>query len=139
MARPAPEARVPELDAAEAMLVEAALRAETALTSLAKLEGDPAGGGAIPRIVPPALLKRVDFDWIGPLDGAVRALAGTAGYAFETAGARPARPVMVRMNAKNRPLIVIFRDMGLQAGSAAAVTVDAARGLVLLDWTGGGK
>lgn len=132
-----PEA--PKLDAAEAMLVEAALRAETALTRLAKLEGDPAGGGQIPRIVPPALLKRVDFDWVGPLDGAARELAGTAGYEFETAGARPVRPVMVRMNVKNRPLIMIFRDMGLQAGSVAAVTVDAARGLVLLDWTGGGK
>ncbi len=135
----APQVEAPKLDAAEALLVEAALRAETALTRLGKLEGNPAGGGEIPRIVPSALLRRVDFDWIGPLDGAARQLAGTAGYGFEMAGARPVKPVMVRVNAKNRPLIMIFRDVGLQAGSIAAVTVDAVRSLVVLDWTGAGK
>ena len=119
--------------------MEAALRAETALTRLGKLEGNPAGGGEIPRIVPSALLKRVDFDWIGPLDGAAKVLAGTAGYGFEMAGARPLLPVMVRVSAKNRPLIMIFRDVGLQAGSVAAVTVDPGRSLVVLDWMGGGK
>ena len=139
LAKRSPQVETPKLDAAEAMLVEAALRAETALTSLSKLEGNPAGGGEIPRIVPSALLKRVDFDWIGPLDLAARELAGTAGYRFETAGALPVRPVMVRINARNRPLIMIFRDVGLQAGSVAAVTVDAERSLVVLDWTGGGK
>lgn len=129
----------PTLDAAEAMLVQAALRAETAVTRLARLEGNPAGGGAIPRIVPEALLKRVDFAWIGPVEEAARKLAGRAGYRFETAGAAPARPPMVELRSENRPLILALRDVGLQAGRAAALTVDAERGLVVLDWTGGGK
>ena len=133
---------VPEpasLDAAEAMLTEAALRAETALTRLSRLEADPEGGGEIPRIVPGVLLKRVDLEWIGPAEEAARKLAAEADYRFETAGAAPARPVMVELRARNRPLIMVLRDVGLQAGAAAALTVDGERGLVVLDWTGGGK
>ncbi len=46
---------------------------------------------------------------------------------------------MVEIRSKGRPLIMVLRDVGLQAGAAAAVTVDAERGLVVLDWTGTGK
>ena len=133
------EPEMPKLDAAEAMLMEAALRAETAVTRLAALEGNPEGGGEIPRIVPEGLLKRVDFEWIGPVDEAARKLAEEAGYRFEIAGKRPVKPVMVEIRSKRRPLVMVLRDVGLQAGAAAAVMVDAERGLVLLDWTGAGK
>ena len=134
-----PDPAMPSLNAAEAMLLDAALRAETAVTRLAALEGNPAGGGDIPRIVPEGLLKRVDFEWIGPVDEAARKLARAAGYRFETAGLRPVRPAMVEIRSKGRPLIMVLRDVGLQAGGTAAVTVDAERGLVVLDWTGTGK
>lgn len=134
-----PPAGPASLDAAEALLTEAALRAETALTRLSRLEADPESGGAIPRIVPGALLQRVDLEWIGPVEEAARTLAAKADYRFETAGAAPARPVMVELRARNRPLIMVLRDAGLQAGTAAALTVDGDRGLVVLDWTGGGK
>ncbi len=40
-----PDPAMPSLNAAEAMLLDAALRAETAVTRLAALEGNPAGGG----------------------------------------------------------------------------------------------
>ena len=133
------QAEAPSLDRAEALLMEAALRAETALTRLSQLEGNPSGGGAVPRIVPAGLLKRIDFEWVGAVEEAVRELAGVAGYGFEMAGARPARPVMVEVRSKDRPVIMILRDVGLQAGSVAALTVDAERALVVLDWTGGGK
>ena len=127
------------LDAIELKLSEAALRAETALTRLARVEADPKGGGEVPRIVPEGLLRRIDLDWTGPLDALVRKLAGEAEYRFETAGAAPARPVMVRIRAVRKPLVMVLRDAGLQAGAAAALTVDAERSLVVLDWTGGGK
>ena len=127
------------LDAIELKLSEAALRAETALTRLARVEADPKGGGEVPRIVPEGLLRRIDLDWTGPLDELVRKLAGEAEYRFETAGAPPARPVMVEIRVARKPLVMVLRDAGLQAGAAAALTVDAERGLVVLDWTGGGK
>lgn len=127
------------LDPIELRLTEAALRAETALTRLARVEADPKGGGEVPRIVPEGLLRRIDLHWTGPLDELVRKLAGEAEYRFETAGAAPARPVMVEIRAARKPLVMVLRDAGLQAGAAAALTVDAERGLVILDWTGGGK
>ena len=133
------EPEIPKLDAAEAMLLDAALRAETAVTRLAALEGNPAGDGDIPRIVPEGLLQRVDFEWIGPVEEAARRLARAAGYRFETAGLRPVTPAMVEIRSRGRPLIMVLRDVGLQAGGAASVTVDAERGLVVLDWTGTGK
>ena len=139
LSRAEPEEAMPALDAAEAMLMQAALSAETALTRLSKLEGNPAGGGEIPRIVPEGLLKRVDFQWVGPVDEAARRLAEEAGYRFETAGAAPLKPVMVEVRSEGRPLIMLFRDLGVQAGNAAALMVDAERTLVVLDWTGGGK
>lgn len=119
--------------------MEAALRAETALARLARLEGAPEGGGAIPRIVPAGLLERVDLSFVGPVETLVEELAGKAGFRFERSGAAPARPVMVEVRARSRPLIMVLRDAGLQAGAAAALVVDAERGLVVLDWTGGGK
>ena len=128
----------PTLDAAELRLTEAALRAEMALTRLARIEANPAGGGEIPRIVPSGLLRRMDLQWIGPLEAVVRRLAEEAEFRLEVAGARPARPVMVEIRAKQRPIVMLLRDAGLQAGSAAALTVDAERSLVVLDWTGGG-
>lgn len=136
---PAPETVARPLDPIELRLTEAALRAETALTRLARVEADPEGGGAVPRIVPEGLLRRIDLDWTGPLDALVRKLAAEAEYRFEMAGAAPARPVMVKIRAAGRPLVMVLRDAGLQAGASAALTVDAERGLVILDWTGGGK
>ena len=140
LAQAPPEAAAPPpLDAAEAMLTEAALRAQTALSRLARVEADPSAGAEIPRMVPEGLLRRVDLSWTGPLHELVRVLAADAGFALETAGAAPARPVMVDIRAERRPLVMVFRDAGLQAGAAAALTVDADRRLVVLDWTGGGR
>ena len=134
-----PTVAAPSLDSSESLLMEAALRAETALTRLARIEGAPSGSGEIPRIVPAGLLKRVDIAFVGPVETLAEELAGQAGFAFERSGAAPARPVMVEVRARSRPLIMVLRDAGVQAGSAAALVVDPERRLVLLEWTGGGK
>ena len=125
---PAPRETPP--DPAEIRLTEAAVRAEAALAALAR-GADPA---PVPRIVPEPLLGRVTVDWTGPLETLAALLAERAGYAFATAGPRPARPPVAELRADRMPLILAFRDLGLQAGSAAALTVDAERGRVQLDW-----
>ncbi len=126
---PPPE---PPPDPAELRLTEAAVRAEASLAALARTSGtEPAPA---PRIVPEPLLRRVTADWTGPLETLAARLAGQAGYAFAAAGPRPVRPPIVELRAKAQPLILVFRDLGLQAGSAAALTVDADRGRVQLDW-----
>ena len=128
-------------DPAETRLVEAALRAEAALTALARVRTGQAPQPAppLPDRVPPELLRAVTLDWIGPLETLAGALAERAGYRFVTAGPAPVRPVIVRIGADGRALIDVLRDAGLQAGGAGALTVDAARRTVRLDWTPPGE
>ena len=86
--------------------------------------------------MPPELRRAVTVDWIGPVETLAEALTHRAGYRFAMGGAAPARPVMVSVTARDVPLIEVLRDTGLQAGDAAALTVDAGRRTVRLDWTG---
>ena len=128
-------------DPAETRLVEAALRAEAALSALARVRTGQAPQPAPPppRRVPPELRRTVTLDWIGPLETLAGALAERAGYRFVTAGPAPVRPVIVRIDADGRALIDVLRDAGLQAGGAGALTVDAARRTVRLDWAAPGE
>ncbi len=124
------------VDPAEARLAEAALRAERALSKLAESRSAGADLSApdIPRNTPPELLLRVSMDYIGPLEELARQLAAGAGYALVTAGRPPPAPVLVEIEAKDAPLIHIFRDAGMQAADRALLTVDAGRMTVRLDW-----
>ena len=121
----------------ERRLTEAAVRAETALTDLARLRAaeNPADLPPLPRIVPVELLRPVTLVWTGPLDTLVAKLAAEAGYAMIAAGPRPVRPVIVVVKAEEKPLVLVLRDAGIQAGAAATVSVDADRRMVLLDWS----
>lgn len=152
-ARPPSAAAAP--DPAEVLLAEAAARAEAALTALAGMRaaelarpagdvqrGSPVSGNSpVPTDVPPALRRPVTLDWIGPVETVAESLARYAGYRFSAAGAAPVRPVMVVVSAERTPVIEMLRDIGLQAGSAATLVVDAGSGTVRLDWSaaGGGK
>ncbi len=131
---PPPAAAPPDI--AELRLVEAAVRAEAALAALARIRSGaaPKEPAPAPRVVPPALLRRITLDWIGPLEALAGKLAGFAGYRFGTAGATPARPVIVVVGGQSRRLIDLLRDAGLQAGAHALLTVDADRLQVRLDW-----
>ena len=123
-------------DLAEARLVEAAVRAEAALTALARIRAaeTPLPAAEVPLTVPPALLRPVTLSWIGPLATLAETLAARSGYRFMVAGAPPVRPVMVAIEAEDAPLIEVLRDAGLQAGDAATLTVDAEERSVRLDW-----
>ena len=129
----------PVIDSAELRLVAAAVRAEEALTVLARARAadNPLEEVAVPRIVPRALLRKVSIDWIGPLETLARSLAEQAGYRFEVSGARPPMPVIVEMEAQSTALIVLLRDAGIKAGGLGRLVVDARREVVLLDWGAG--
>ena len=124
------------MDPAEARLAEAALRAERALSLLAETRSARVDLRVpdMPRNVPPELLLQVSMDYIGPLEELARQLAAGAGYALVTAGRPPAAPVVVEIEAREPPLIHIFRDAGMQAADRALLTVDAGRMTVRLDW-----
>ena len=125
-------------DPAEMRLVEAAERAERALASLAHALPAPDPESRLPNVrsVPAALRMPVTLDWTGPVEALAEELARRAGYRFAEAGRRPARPLIVSVEAEGEPLIAVLRDAGLRAGSAATLTVDAARRTVLFDWAG---
>ncbi len=125
-------------DPAELRLAEAAERAETALTALARIASAqiPLPTAGIAGDVPAALRRPVTLDWIGPVESVAASLAQYAGYRFAAAGMRPVRPVMVEVGAADTPLIEVLRDIGIQAGAAANLVVDARSRTVRLDWTG---
>ena len=127
-----------EPDPAEARLIEAAERAERALASLARAlpAPDPRSGLPGAESLPAALRRPVTVDWAGPIETLAATLARRAGYRFAEAGSAPARPLIVAVDADGEPLIAVLRDLGLRAGGAATLTVDAASRTVLLDWTG---
>ena len=124
------------MDPAEALLLEAGLRADRLLAVLAESRSAEADLRAsdIPENVPPELLQRVSMDFIGPLEELARQLAAGAGYALVTAGHPPPAPVLVEIEKEDAPLIHIFRDAGNQAAHRAVLTVDAGRMTVRLDW-----
>ena len=123
-------------DRAETLLVEAAQRAEAALTMLARIRSEEHGREPAPvlRDVPPELSRTATLDWIGPVETLAETLAERAGYRFSIAGPRPVRPAIVAVAARNRPLIDLLRDAGMQLGGAGTLTVDAERRAVRLDW-----
>ena len=123
-------------DRAETLLIAAAQRAEAALTTLARIRSDEHGHAAapVPYDVPPALSRTATLDWIGPVETLAEALAKRAGYGFMAAGPRPVRPAIVAVTARNRALIDLLRDAGIQLGAAGTLTVDAERRAVRLDW-----
>ena len=83
-----------------------------------------------------ALLARVTLDRSGPLERLAERLAGEIGCDFAVAGPRPPAPVTVGIEVKDEPAILVLREIGAQARDRAALTVDAARMVVRLDWTG---
>ena len=129
----------PAQDLAALRLTEAAVRAEAAYTTLARIReaGNPVAAAPVPRLVPPALLKPVTLEWVGPLETVTADLAAHAGYSFEVSGAPPPVPLIVTLKVAGRPLILVLRDAGLQAGKRALVTVDAELGMVRVDWAPG--
>ncbi len=132
-----PETLVPETLVPEMRLAESVERAERALAALARAlpAPDPESGLPAARAVPAELRRPVTLDWTGPVETLAEELARRAGYRFAEAGRSPARPLIVAVEAEGEPLIAVLRDAGLRAGSAATLTVDAARRTVLLDWT----
>ena len=125
-------------DPAGIRLAEAAERAEAALTALAMMRAAemPPRNSGMPAEAPPELRRAVTIDWIGPVETLAEALARRAEYRFVMAGAPSVRPVMVSVTVRDTPLIEVLRDLGLQAGNAATLVVDANGRTVRLDWTG---
>jgi len=128
---------VAEPDAVDLMLADAADRATRALETLSAMEQTkmPLKSVAIVPDAPQELQRAVTFDWTGPVEPLVEELARKAGYQYGVIGSQPPLPITITLRATNKPLINVFRDIGVQMGARADLKVDAQSRLIELQYS----
>ena len=119
-------------DKVSMLLAEAADRSSTALQTLAAIEQARTPEIAVAPIdnAPAELQRSVTVSWVGPVEPIVKMMADRAGYGFQPVGTAPPVPIIVSIDAENKPVIEILRSIGLQLGVRADVTVDGASRMV---------
>lgn len=119
-------------DRVSLMLAEAADKASNALETLAAVEQSKAPAVAVQPIhnAPPELKRAMTITWMGPAEQLVKKLADRASYTFITVGDKPPVPLTVNIDAENKPVIDILRDVGLQFGMRADIKVDSVREMI---------
>lgn len=128
---------VAEPDAVSAMLADAATRATNALETLAAVEHarGPAIAAAPIGDAPVELRRAITVNWVGPAEQVTKTLADRASYDFVTVGVAPTVPIIVSIDAENKPVIEVLRDVGLQLGLRADVRVDADNRIVEIHYS----
>lgn len=123
-----------EPDVVSIKLAQAADRAAKALDDIAHIEqqknptvsprqNDFAGAA-------PILMQPVSLRWSGPIEQVSRVLADRAGFRFRVSGQTPSIPLVVNVDAYQEPILLVLRDIGLQAGVRADLLVDQNEGIV---------
>ena len=70
------------------------------------------------------LQRLVTFKWSGPLDQGVAKLAQSVGYTFFVTAPPGAQPLQVAVELTNVPAYEVFKALGEEAGTRAAVELD---------------
>ena len=123
-------------DKVSLMLAAAADKASNALETLAAVEQSRAPAVSVQPVhnAPPELKRAITVSWIGPVDQLVKKLADRASYSFIVVGDRPPVPVVINIDAENKPVIEVLRSAGLQLGVRGDVKVDSTRRIVELHY-----
>ena len=127
---------VAEPDPVALRLSAAVDKASSALQTLASVEQarNPGVSLQMPPSAPQELRRIVSVDWTGPIEPIAKSLAARAGYQMQVNGDRPPVPVVVSVMAREKSVVEVLRDIGLQAGQRADVVVDPNRRLVELNY-----
>lgn len=127
---------VAEPDPVALRLAAAADRASTALQTLASVEQARNPSVAIQAVphAPQELRRTVSVNWVGPIEPLLLSLSDRAGYQLQVNGDKPPVPVVVSIQAREKSVVDVLRDLGLQAGRRADVVVDPARRIVELNY-----
>ena len=127
---------VAEPDPISLRLASAVDRASAALQTLASVEQARNPGVSIQTVpyAPQELRRTVSVNWVGPIEPIARSLADRAGYALQINGDVPPVPLVVSLQAKQKSVVEVLRDIGLQAGQRADIAVDPERKLVELNY-----
>jgi len=120
----------------ESRLADAAGKAADALQQLAAVEQARSGVVVESAVAdaPPELMQQITLAWVGPVEPVVRRIAERIGYGFNVLGNSPPVPVVVDVDAVGRRVIDVLRDIGLQAGVRADLTLDAQNHVVELQY-----
>jgi defect-in-organelle-trafficking protein DotD len=123
-----------EPDIVSVKLAQAADKASKALDSIANIEQQKN-----PSVAPlpvdyanasPNILQPVSLRWSGPIEQVTRILAERAGMRFHVLGRSPEVPLVVNVDAYQEPILHVLRDVGLQAGTRADLSVNQNEGVV---------
>jgi defect-in-organelle-trafficking protein DotD len=127
---------VAEPDPVALRLSAAVDKASAALQTLASVEQarNPGVSLQMPPSAPQELRRIVSVDWVGPIEPITRSLADRAGYKIQINGDVPPVPVVVSIVAREKSVIEVLRDIGLQAGTRADVSVDPSRRIVEINY-----
>jgi len=133
-ARPAQGAIATEPDIVSVKLAQAADKASKALDAIANIEQQK-NPSAVPLKIDyanasPNMLQPVTLRWSGPVEQVARVLAERAGMRFRVTGRAPEVPLVVNVDAYKQPILHVLRDIGLQAGSRADLSVNQNEGVV---------
>lgn len=127
---------VAEPDPVGLRLATAVDKASAALQTLASVEQARTPQAAIQQVpyAPQELRRTVSVEWVGPIEPLTRSLADRAGYSFRIQGDAPPTPVVVSVTAKQKSVVEVLRDTGLQAGQRADISIDPVMKVVELSY-----
>jgi defect-in-organelle-trafficking protein DotD len=123
-----------EPDLVSMKLAQAADKASRALDTIAHIDQqrNPSVQPMRESNVNPAspLMQPVSLRWSGPIEQISRVMAERAGMRFRALGREPGVPITVSVDVYQQPIFYVLRDVGLQAGSKADVSIDQNDGVV---------
>lgn len=127
---------VAEPDPVALRLAAAVDKASSALQTLASVEQARNPGISVQAApdAPRELRRTISIDWVGPIEPLTRTLADRAGYKVQVNGDKPPVPVVVSVTAREKSVVEVLRDLGLQAGLRADIVVDTERRIVELNY-----
>lgn len=133
---PVDQQLVAEPDPVGLRIAAAVDKASAALQTLASVEQARNPGASIQQVpyAPQELRRTVSVDWVGPIEPIMRRLADRAGYDMQVNGDMPPAPVVVTLNVRQKSVIDVLRDLGLQVGQRADVVVDPEHRIVELNY-----
>ncbi len=106
-------------------LNRAITRTDAAVRQLNGVPVTELASARLPAVVPAELQQPIGWNFHGHLVPAVRALAKIVGYRAIVEHSRPHHPIPVSIDVHHVPVITVIRELGIQAGSNADVSINS--------------
>lgn len=111
---------------AQAQLANAATSVSHTSQQLSAVQMATHPGIKMPKPINPGatgMTKIASLNWTGPAKPVVSRIANISHYRLHVLGSRPATPIIVNINAKNKPIAEILRNIKYQIAGKAVIKV----------------